>query len=100
MLAECAEIRGDHDRRVERAIRAVGMLRDKFEWKVRMEVEQKEPEELGWDPRLAQQQQQQDRMQVDEDSGSSDEDDEVEGVLNGALDHDTPDARTPEETGV
>lgn len=51
VLAECAQIRGEHDRRVERAVRAVTMLRDKFDWKQRVEVEVEEPEELEWDPR-------------------------------------------------
>ncbi|KAF9259267.1 hypothetical protein L218DRAFT_804570, partial [Marasmius fiardii PR-910] len=45
VLAECAEIRGDHDRRAERAIRAVALLRDKFDWKPRVAVELEEPEE-------------------------------------------------------
>ncbi|TFK37129.1 hypothetical protein BDQ12DRAFT_685836 [Crucibulum laeve] len=52
VLRECAEIRDAHDRRVERAVRAVTMLREKFEWKQRVEVEVEEPEELEWDPRL------------------------------------------------
>lgn len=56
VLAECDEIRSAHDRRVERAVRAVTMLRDKFEWKQRVEVEVEEPEELEWDPRLHMQQ--------------------------------------------
>jgi hypothetical protein len=51
VLEECEEIRSAHDRRVERAVRAVTMLRDKFEWKQRVEVEVEEPEELEWDPR-------------------------------------------------
>lgn len=54
VLQECAEIRGAHDRRVERAVRAVTMLREKFDWKQRVEVEVEEPEELDWDPRLGQ----------------------------------------------
>lgn len=56
VLVECDEIRSAHDRRVERAVRAVTMLRDKFEWKQRVEVEVEEPEELEWDPRLHTQQ--------------------------------------------
>ncbi|KAF7313835.1 hypothetical protein HMN09_00541000 [Mycena chlorophos] len=48
VLAECAQIRGAHDARVERAVRAVNMLRDKFE-KTRMEVDMEEPEELMYD---------------------------------------------------
>ncbi|KAF8154581.1 hypothetical protein B0H34DRAFT_643898, partial [Crassisporium funariophilum] len=51
VLRECLEIRGAHDRRVERAVRAVTMLREKFDWKQRVEVEVEEPEELDWDPR-------------------------------------------------
>ncbi|KAF9562042.1 hypothetical protein CPC08DRAFT_599005, partial [Agrocybe pediades] len=51
VLKECAEIREAHDRRVDRAVRAVMMLKDKFDWKQRVEVEVEEPEELEWDPR-------------------------------------------------
>ncbi|RDB26734.1 hypothetical protein Hypma_005398 [Hypsizygus marmoreus] len=54
VLRECEEIRSAHDRRVERAARAVMMLRDKFDWKQRVEVEVEEPEELEWDPRIRQ----------------------------------------------
>ncbi|KAF8652502.1 hypothetical protein AX16_004375 [Volvariella volvacea WC 439] len=53
VLAECEQIKNDHDRRVERAVRAVTMLREKFDWKQRVEVQEEEPEELEWDPRLA-----------------------------------------------
>ncbi|KAI6044561.1 hypothetical protein EDC04DRAFT_2510947, partial [Pisolithus marmoratus] len=52
VLRECAEIREAHDHRTERAVRAVLMLRDKYEWKQRLTVEMEEPEELQWDPRL------------------------------------------------
>ncbi|KAF9451580.1 hypothetical protein P691DRAFT_628524, partial [Macrolepiota fuliginosa MF-IS2] len=52
VLRECAEIRDAHDQRVDRAVRAVTMLREKFEWKQRVEVEVEEPEELDWDPRF------------------------------------------------
>ena len=52
VLLECAEIREAHDSRVDRAIRAVTMLRDKFDWKQRVAVEVEEPEELDWDPRF------------------------------------------------
>lgn len=52
VLQECSEIRTEHDKRAERAIRAVKMLRERFEWKARVEVEVEEPEELEWDPRL------------------------------------------------
>lgn len=52
ILQECNQIRSEHDSRVERAIRAVTMLRDRYDWKARVEVETEEPEELDWDPRL------------------------------------------------
>ncbi|PIL27071.1 hypothetical protein GSI_10210 [Ganoderma sinense ZZ0214-1] len=51
VLQECAQIRAEHDERVARATRAVMLLRDKYDWKARVEVEQEEPEELDWDPR-------------------------------------------------
>ena len=53
VLNECVEIRGAHDRRVERAVRAVIMLREKFDCKQRVEVEVEGLEELDWDPRHA-----------------------------------------------
>jgi hypothetical protein len=104
VLNECAEIRGAHDRRVERAVRAVIMLREKFDWKQRVEVEVEEPEELDWDPRARRDQAGSEeagdavvnegtRLDVTMGSGSEDEDDEdktgssdedevnVEGVL-------------------
>jgi len=52
VLRECIEIREAHDRRVDRAVRAVTMLKERFDWKQRVEVEVEEPEELMWDPRL------------------------------------------------
>ncbi|THH30460.1 hypothetical protein EUX98_g3716 [Antrodiella citrinella] len=52
VLHECEQIRVEHDLRVERAVRAVTMLREKYDWKARVEVEQEEPEELDWDPRF------------------------------------------------
>ncbi|KAI9069403.1 hypothetical protein FKP32DRAFT_1586908 [Trametes sanguinea] len=51
VLRECDQIRMEHDQRVERATRAVMLLREKYDWKARVEVEQEEPEELDWDPR-------------------------------------------------
>lgn len=100
VLRECAEIRGDHDRRVARAVRAVTMLREKFDWKQRVEVEVEEPEELDWDPRLGMRPHQapvqsnvadddigmesaDEEGEGDDKDGSSDEDDEfnVEGEL-------------------
>ena len=104
VLNECAEIRGTHDRRVERAVRAVTMLRERFDWKQRVEVEVEEPEELDWDPRAARRNQggseeaddaavvEATTLDVAMGSGSEDEDDDkmgssdedefnVEGVL-------------------
>ncbi|KAG1883794.1 hypothetical protein F4604DRAFT_1981578 [Suillus subluteus] len=81
-----------HDHRVERAVRAVMMLRDKFEWKQRVEVEVEEPEELEWDPRVEHEDFQmtsEQEMTVTPDNGelgegqSSDEEDIVEGELTG-----------------
>jgi len=51
ILSELTSIKDAHDARVDRAIRAVTMLRDKYDWKTRVEVEVEEPEELEWDPR-------------------------------------------------
>lgn len=52
VMRECTEIREAHDGRVDRAVRAVTMLREKFDWKQRVAVEVEEPEELDWDPRF------------------------------------------------
>ncbi|KAG6373055.1 hypothetical protein JVT61DRAFT_1810 [Boletus reticuloceps] len=87
VVRECAEIRDTHDRRVERAVRAVLMLRDKFDWKQRVEVEEPEPEELEWDPRVRQQTapvENQDVLEMaDVEGQSSDEEEVVEGELAG-----------------
>ncbi|KAG2038075.1 hypothetical protein BDR03DRAFT_955696 [Suillus americanus] len=93
VLHECEEIRSAHDHRVERAVRAVMMLRDKFEWKQRVEVEVEEPEELEWDPRMGHakdvQMTDEKEITVTPDNGelgegqSSDEEDIVEGELTG-----------------
>lgn len=48
VLQECTEIKEEHDRRVDRAVRAVAMLREKFDWKSRVVVETEEPEEVDW----------------------------------------------------
>lgn len=45
VLRECEQIRLEHDERVERAVRAVTLLREKFDWKARVEVENAEPED-------------------------------------------------------
>ncbi|KAJ6598467.1 hypothetical protein DFH09DRAFT_58421 [Mycena vulgaris] len=86
VLRECAQIRAAHDQRVERAVRAVAMLRDKFELRQRVEVEVEEPEELSWDPRLgmpAEMREEGDAGMESAEEGSSDDDDEdvVEGEL-------------------
>jgi len=81
------------------------MLRERFDWKQRVEVEVEEPEELDWDPRLAKRNQggseeaddaavvEATKLDVTMGSGSEDEEDEdkmgssdedefnVEGVL-------------------
>ncbi|KAK7434669.1 hypothetical protein VKT23_020077 [Stygiomarasmius scandens] len=77
VLRECEEIRGDHDRRADRAIRAVMLLRDKFDWKSRVAVEVEEPEELEWDPRFGNGGQEGDVSM----EGSVSDEDEVEGQL-------------------
>ncbi|KAJ3837028.1 hypothetical protein EV361DRAFT_924768 [Lentinula raphanica] len=84
VLQECEQIRADHDRRADRAVRAVLLLRDKFEWKTRVKVEVEEPEELNWDPMGRRMQMPSDAEEEGNDlegeDGSSDED-EVEGHL-------------------
>jgi hypothetical protein len=119
VLKECDEIRSAHDRRVDRAVRAVMMLREKFDWKQRVEVEVEEPEELEWDPRMRQIQEQLGGDEVemggvddeilgnadqggngidaDGDAGmespdreSSDEGEEVQALMDSALDAQTP----------
>ncbi|KAF9223179.1 hypothetical protein BS17DRAFT_157403 [Gyrodon lividus] len=101
VLRECAEIREAHDHRVDRAVRAVLMLRDKFEWKQRVEVEEPEPEELEWDPRIRKDDvhmgngvDEEDVPEVAdaEEGQSSDEEEVVEGELAG------DDGQTPAET--
>lgn len=89
VLRECVQIRTAHDQRVERAVRAVAMLRDKFELRQRVEVEVEEPEELSWDPRLGMPAQAEAGGEAgmesaeEGDEGSSDDEDEdvVEGEL-------------------
>lgn len=98
VLRECAEIRDAHDHRVERAVRAVLMLKDKFDWKQRVEVEEPEPDELEWDPRMRQQNAHvadQDVVEMaDVEGQSSDEEEVVEGELAG------DDGQTPVGTPV
>ena len=91
VLRECEQIRVEHDLRVERATRAVTMLREKFDWKARVEVEVEEPEELVWAPdEPADEGDDQDDMSED-DSGGSDEE-EVQDMV-----EDEPEMRTPVE---
>jgi hypothetical protein len=93
VLGECAEIRDAHDHRVERAVRAVVMLRDKFDWKQRVEVEEPEPEELEWDPRAREQNAHVENQEMaDVEGQSSDEEEVVEGELAG------DDGQTPAAT--
>ncbi|KAH9944639.1 hypothetical protein B0H21DRAFT_452368 [Amylocystis lapponica] len=103
-IRECEDIRVEHDLNVERAVRAVAMLREKYDWKARVAVDQEEPEEIEWDPRLGGQAQNGDGpgAAVDgtsEDSGDtprggqsndSDEEEELEEVLGNGADQ-TPD---------
>ncbi|KAK2459988.1 hypothetical protein APHAL10511_007994 [Amanita phalloides] len=77
VLRECDEIRAAHDKRAERAARAVVLLREKFEWKQRVEVEVEEPEELTWDPRLGE--------QGGEEGGNMSSDEEELNNVEGAL---------------
>lgn len=79
-MQECAQIRGDHDRRADRAVRAVLLLRDKFEWKPRVAVEVEEPGELDWDPRRASMAAAGEEEEA-ESSGEGSDEDEVEGHL-------------------
>ncbi|PPQ69703.1 hypothetical protein CVT25_012966 [Psilocybe cyanescens] len=79
VLEECAGIRNAHDRRVERAVRAVDMLKEKFDWKQRVMVEVEEPEELEWDPRLGRVEETED---VEMSSGSEEDESEEEEVPN------------------
>jgi len=47
VVQECVEIKRQHDARVERAIKAVTLLKDRYEWRARVEapVEEEEEEE-------------------------------------------------------
>ncbi|KAG6902428.1 hypothetical protein C0995_016607 [Termitomyces sp. Mi166 len=88
VIAECDEIREAHDRRVERAVRAVTMLRERFDWRARVEVEVEEPEELEWDPRVHPHAVD-DQMDEDENEGGSGRDEPKEmGDGNAGMDDD------------
>lgn len=114
VLAECEQIRMEHDERIERAVNAVLRLRsEKYEWKVRVEVEQEEPEELEWDPRFGGLREpvtgdgnggqgQEDKMPVDEESNDSEEEEELEEVLGNGEDQSpegTPEPTSPMRVG-
>ncbi|KII89678.1 hypothetical protein PLICRDRAFT_137902 [Plicaturopsis crispa FD-325 SS-3] len=47
-LESLEHVKSAHDARVERAVRAVTMLRERYEWRQRVEVEVEEPEEVDW----------------------------------------------------
>ena len=71
-------MRDEHDRRADRAIRAVNLLRDKYDWKGRVEVAEEEPEE--WEVEGVSTGQQQRVVDEDAEMGSTSseaEDDEV-----------------------
>lgn len=104
VLRECEQIRDEHDSRVERAVRAVAMLREKYDWKARVAVDQEEPEELEWDlrgpaqptelvggaPGNASEVGESGDSQDGAQSNDSDEEEELEEVLGNGGDH-TPD---------
>lgn len=46
ILQTCETIREEHDLRCDRAVRAVNMLREKYDWKARVAVEVEEPEDF------------------------------------------------------
>ena len=82
VLRECEQIRVEHDLRVERATRAVTMLREKYDWKARVEVDQEEPEELDWDPRFPSGSGAPTSVEsADSQSNDSEEEEELEEVL-------------------
>ncbi|KZT71202.1 hypothetical protein DAEQUDRAFT_142267 [Daedalea quercina L-15889] len=109
VLRECEQIRVEHDERADRAVRAVAMLREKYDWKARVEVDQEEPEEIEWDSRgaaLALSAPAPERMSEDGESAAtpnggqsndSDEEEELEEVLGHGGDH-TPDGTPGEAT--
>jgi hypothetical protein len=104
VVRECDQIKLEHDDRVDRAVKAVTMLREKYDWKVRVMVEQEEPEELDWDPRIQRQTMARVDGALSSDSESSDpsgtgdaesndseEEKETENALGGgSVDGDTP----------
>ncbi|KAF7795454.1 hypothetical protein EIP86_006615 [Pleurotus ostreatoroseus] len=106
VLRECEQIKVEHDERVDRAVRAVMLLREKYDWKARVEVDQEEPEELEWDPRL--QGLREDGENIaggadgvptpDDQSNDSEEEEELEEVLGNGSDHSME--GTPQPAGL
>ena len=45
VVQECLDIKRAHDSRIERAIKAVALLRDRYEWRARVEAGDEEQEE-------------------------------------------------------
>ena len=45
VVQECQEIKREHDSRVDGAIKAVSLLRDRYEWRTRVEAGDEEPDE-------------------------------------------------------
>lgn len=99
VLSECEQIRQEHDERVGRAVLAIKQLKETFDWKLRVEVEQAEPEELDWDPRAVGEGgigrdvemgvEDEGRAEADKESNDSDDEEELEEVL-GNGDNETP----------
>ncbi|KAK7689406.1 hypothetical protein QCA50_007198 [Cerrena zonata] len=100
VLRECEEIRIEHDLRVERAVRAVTMLREKYDWKARVEVDQEEPEELEWDPRLGDSQDRGDAVSVGGQSNDTEDEEELEVVLGNGADQSPEGTPAPESQDV
>lgn len=87
-IRELEAIKSAHDARAARALRAVTMLREKYDWKARVEVEVEEPEELMWDPRTRLTET--DGTEGTEEPGSSesDEDEEMVDEMAGDIEED------------
>jgi hypothetical protein len=101
VIQECTEIRDAHDHLVDRAVKAVALLRDKYEWKARVEVEVEEPEELDWDPRYGvslppPQRHLDEDVGMESDSSGDDEDDQDEADVEQLMDRpEDMEGRTP-----
>ncbi|TEB25098.1 hypothetical protein FA13DRAFT_1796759 [Coprinellus micaceus] len=80
---------------------AVALLRDKYEWKARVEVEVEEPEELDWDPRYGvslppPQRHLDEDVGMESDSSGDDEDDQDEADVEQLMDRpEDMEGRTP-----